>query len=268
MTKRRAPKSKSKDPLHNADHGVRLNKYLAEAGVGSRRACDAIIEEHRVAVNGSVVTDMPIWVDPDSDTIEIDGHRIGKPRRGHTYLMVNKPRRVICSNSDEFGRRNVFDLVPHEERLFCVGRLDSDSTGLVLLTDDGPLANRLMHPRYEASKTYSVSIEGSLTQEEADKLKRGVMLANQKATRAVKARAEDVTIVRRDRERTRLRITLREGRNREIRRMLARLGHKVKRLQRTAIGPVILKGIASGEWRKLEAHEVTALRKMAKGSGK
>lgn len=238
---------------------------LAEAGVASRRAAEQMIREGRVTVNGETVTTLPAWADPENDRIEIDGRPIARAnkRRGHTYLLVNKPRRVISTTDDELHRRTVVDLVPHRERLFTVGRLDADSTGLILLTDDGPLAHRLTHPRYEVPKTYEVAVKGQLDANDVEKLRRGIFLAD-KSSAAAKAKAESVRILRRDRERTRLVVTLREGRNREIRRMMARLGHKVHRLKRIALGPLQLKGVASGEWRELTRAEVKALRDAAR----
>lgn len=257
------------DPaLHDRSHGVRLHKALADAGVGSRRACEQLIAEQRVAVNGQTVVQMPVWVDPAADRIEVDGRaiRVKAPRRRPlVYLMLNKPRSVLCTNSDPEGRRTVLDLLPHKDRLFCVGRLDNDSSGLVLMTNDGELANRLTHPRYEIPKTYRVSIRGRLEDDQIAKLQRGVYLADKQGGRAVKAKAAAVEIVKRDRERTSLRITLREGRNREIRRMMARLGHHVHRLRREAIGPLRLKGVAVGEWRELTRIEIQALRRAARG---
>ncbi len=251
--------------LKDESRGLRLHVAMAHAGVGSRRGCEQMIAERRVSVNGRTITprDMPVWIDPHADRVELDGRAVARPRRRtFTYLMVNKPRRVICTNADPEGRPRVFDLVPHNERLFCVGRLDSDSTGLVLLTNDGELTQKLTHPRNQVAKTYRVTIKGQLDGEAIDKLHRGIVLAD-KSGQAATAHASRVRLIKRDTDRTRLEITLREGRNREIRRMLARLGHPVKRLKRIAIGPVQLKGLASGEWRKLTRQELAGLRKAA-----
>lgn len=262
----RKTKSKAPAELRDASRGVRLNKLLAEAGVASRRACDELIEELRVSINGWTVTEMPVWVDPEADRVEVDGRRVGRKRRGHTYLMLNKPRNYICTNSDPEGRRRVFDLVPHTQRLFCVGRLDYDSTGLVLLTDDGTLTQNLTHPSGEVPKTYRVTIKGRLAEEDIEKMKRGIYLGDKVRGGAVKARVERVKLIDRHHDRSRVEITLREGRNREIRRLLARLGHPVKKLVRIAVGPVKLKGVASGEWRELTRTELAALRRHASKS--
>lgn len=250
--------------LRDADRGLRLQKAMAEAGVASRRACEQMIEEGRVTVNGQAVTDLPAWVDPASDHIAVDGKPVARKKRelGKLYLMVYKPRGVISTNRDPEGRKRVIDLVPHGQRLFCVGRLDSDSTGFVLLTNDGELTQKLTHPSHEVPKTYHVRIKGELTGDEVEKLTEGIYLAD-RSGKTARAAASKVKLVSRDRDRTVLEITLREGRNREIRRMLARLGHPVRRLKRIAIGPVKLKGVAMGEWRDLTRQELNALRKAA-----
>lgn len=249
--------------LRDAARGVRLHKAMADAGVGSRRACEKLIAEGRVTVNGDLVTEMPAWVDPDADRVEVDGRGIARRRRpGRLYLMVNKPRNVICTNHDPEGRKRVVDLAPHRERLFCVGRLDAESTGMVILTNDGALTEKLTHPRHEVPKTYQVTVKGELTPEAVEKLTRGVVLADREGG-AARAKAASVEVKRRDRDSTVLQITLREGRNREIRRMMARLGYRVKKLRRIAIGPVALKGVGSGQWRELSRGEVAALRKAA-----
>lgn len=243
---------------------------MADAGVGSRRACEKLIEEGAVSVNGKIVTELPIFVDPQVDRIEVSGRPIaragGRPRR--VYLMVNKPRNVICTNRDPQGRSRVIDLVPHSERLFCVGRLDGDSTGLVLLSNDGQLCERLTHPRYEIPKTYRVTVRGKLEAEDVAKLERGIYLADRRKGGGARAQAERVELLKTDRDRTELQITLREGKNREIRRMLVRLGHPVKKLRRIALGPLRLKGVASGQWRALSQSEVRALRRAARAGEK
>ncbi len=248
--------------LRDASRGPRLHKAMAEAGVGSRRACERLIEQGLVTVNGHRVTEPPVWIDPAQDHIAVDGKPVARKKRelGKLYLMVNKPRGVICTNRDELGRRRVIDLVPHHQRLHCVGRLDADSTGLVLLTNDGELTHKLAHPSHEVAKTYRVTIQGRLDEAAVDRLTNGIFLADRTGTQG-KARATKVRFVDRDRERTRLEITLREGRNREIRRMLAKLGHKVTKLRRVAIGGVVLKAVASGQWRALSRAELSTLRK-------
>lgn len=254
--------------------GVRLQKVMAEAGVASRRECEALIEAGRVAVNGKRITELPVFVDPDEDNIEVDGQRL-RPRKSaqravHTTVMLNKPKRLISTAHDPQGRRTVVDLVPLPQRLYPIGRLDADSTGLILLTDDGELTNRLTHPRYEVPKRYRVTVRGKLSDDDVERLRKGLYLAPTRRGKAdaKKAAAEQVRVLRRYTDRTRgdrtdLSITLREGQNREVRRLLARLGFKVRRLHRVAIGPLQLKGLAMGEFRKLTPTELGKLRKAA-----
>jgi len=236
-----------------------------------------MILEGRVRINGILVQTLPVWIDPDSDQVEIDGQRL--PRRHatrgdepHCYILLNKPRHVICTTKDPEGRRNVTELVDLGRRLYPVGRLDADSTGLILLTDDGALAHRLTHPRYEVSKVYHISVRGRVTDEDVEKLKNGLFLVNrrapQAATRTQRASFSHVRLISRihrrgQKPRTRLAVTLREGQNRQIRRLVARLGHKVLRLERVALGPLRLYGLAVGHWRHLRQREVASLRKAA-----
>ncbi|HEX7010208.1 MAG TPA: pseudouridine synthase, partial [Phycisphaeraceae bacterium] len=246
------------------------------------------IAQGRVSVNGYIITELPVWVDPQQDRIEVNGQPLTRPRQtrrasrtgraaqaGKHYVMLHKPRNVVSTVRDPQGRRTVLDLVhlPDHPRLFPVGRLDADSTGLILLTDDGELANRLTHPRYGVAKTYQASVRGRLTEQDLDRLRHGIYLspspkAASAGPRAKRATMEQVRIVgyQRDRQRndrTQLAITLREGQNRQIRRMLARLGVKVRRLKRVAIGPLQLKGLAVGQWRRLTSAEVKALQQAA-----
>ncbi|MEO0964745.1 MAG: pseudouridine synthase [Planctomycetota bacterium] len=275
--------------LKDKSRGERLQKVLAAAGVASRRECEAMIAEGRVAVNGEVIMDLPAWVDPEKDKIAIDDRPIrgqGRGRRRGTmqrlvYVMVNKPRRVISTAEDPDGRQTVLDLVPGavKERLYPVGRLDADSTGLILLTNHGELANRLTHPRYEVSKAYRVSVRGRLEADDIVRLRDGLVLTDKRtlgrdgrSTRGKvgvkRAAVEAVRVLRRDRDsngedRTVLMVTLAEGQNREVRRLMARLGLKVRKLHRTAIGPLRLKGLAIGGSRALTVAEKRELLKAA-----
>jgi pseudouridine synthase len=262
--------------------GIRLQKAMAEAGVASRRECEAIIEAGRVTVNGERVASLPAWIDPYEDRVEVDGEPIAKAKQatkkfataGKHYVMVHKPRGVISTNDDPEGRPRVIDLVemPGRVRLYPVGRLDADSTGLILLTNDGKLTHRLTHPSYGITKRYLVAVRGQVNDKDLEKLKRGLTLTHHAADSAKakpkKAAMESVRIVKRETDRQRgdrttLSITLTEGQNREIRRLLARLGFKVRKLKRTALGPVRLKGLAPGQWRPLAREEVGALRRAA-----
>jgi 23S rRNA pseudouridine2605 synthase len=277
----------------------RLQRILADAGVASRRACEKLIEEGRVEVNGKIVQSLPAFADPATDRIRVDGQPIrprgsGSARRRpdpdaptsrrgrahaaaregeadtdrHIYIMLNKPAKTLTTAADEPGmdRRTVVDLVQHPsgQRLFPVGRLDYETTGLLLMTSDGDLANRLTHPRYEAPKTYRVLARGDLTEAKLEQLRKGLFLTIRKrggAAGAARATPEAVRIVRRERDKTLLEITLTEGRNREIRRLLAGVDLNVRKLERVAVGPVRLKGVARGAWRELDRREVQALRR-------
>ncbi len=233
----------------------RLNKYLAHAGVGSRRHCEQLITAGRISIDGRTVRDLGTRVEP-GQRVCVDGDPIRSER--HVYWVVNKPRRYLCTNRDPARRPVVLDLVPHiTQRVYTVGRLDEASEGLLLLTNDGDLANRLMHPRYGVEKTYVVLVAGVPTTDDTRQLLKGVWLSDGhvKANRVKRLKAE--------RGGTWLRITLSEGKNREIRRMLARLDHKVLRLRRIAIGPVPLGELASGKSRRLTVAEVQALREVA-----
>ncbi|MEX0774985.1 MAG: pseudouridine synthase [Phycisphaeraceae bacterium] len=274
-----AAKGQAPQTYTDAARGQRLQRVLATAGVASRRDCEALVLQGHVSVNGELVTALPAWVDPLRDRIEVDGKPIigtGKSHRPpqRVYLMLNKPRGVISTTEDPYGRRTVLSLLPDDvfppgTRLFPIGRLDADSAGLMLLTNDGELANRIAHPRYQIGKEYHVSVAGRVEQSDLERLRKGMFLVerddegNPIGTR--KAKMEEVAIAgyEHDREhgdRTLLHVILREGQNREIRRMFARLSLKVRRLRRVAIGPVQLKGLAVGEWRPLTPVELRRLR--------
>jgi 23S rRNA pseudouridine2605 synthase len=237
----------------------RLNKFLAHAGVGSRRHCDELITHGRIRVDGAVVRELGVKVDPDSQEVCIDD----QPLRGErlVYWLVNKPRGCLCTNHDPAGRPRAIDLVPQvHQRVYTVGRLDEDSEGLLLLTNDGDLANKLMHPRYGVEKTYLVQTAGKPGREDMEQLLKGVWLSDGHV------RARRVKRLKSQGESTWLQIVLSEGKNREIRRMLARLGHKVMRLRRTAIGPVLLGRLPSGKSRPLRGDELSRLRQAAERS--
>lgn len=234
----------------------RLQKILAHAGVGSRRKCEELIVAGRVSVDGQPVRALGTKVDGDEHKICVDGQPIHFERP--VYWLVNKPRGYLCTNHDPARRPLVIELVPHvDQRVYTVGRLDEASEGLLLLTNDGDLAYRLMHPRFGVEKTYLVLVAGHPSAEDLQKLLKGVWLSDGH----VKAR--QVQRVKNQGESTWMRIVLNEGKNREIRRMLARLGHKVLRLRRVAIGSVQLGNLKSGKARKLNAPELASLRRAA-----
>lgn len=230
----------------------RLNKYLAHAGLGSRRHCEELILAGRVSVDGRTVRELATQVEP-GQRVSVDGEPVKEER--HVYWLVNKPRGYLCTNHDPAHRPLAIDLIPHvSQRVYTVGRLDEDSEGLLLLTNDGELAHRLMHPRFGVEKTYLVQVAGTPTREELQQLLTGVWLSDGH----VKAR--HVKRLKRQGDSAWLRITLSEGKNREIRRMLARLKHKVMRLRRIAFGPIDIGALSAGKSRRLSLAEVEALR--------
>ena len=233
--------------------GTRLQKVLAAAGVGSRRACEALIAAGRVRVDGRVVTELGTRVDPETAAVEVDGKRV-VVRDDLVYLALNKPRGVLSAMSDAHGRRTVGDLVADRpERLFHVGRLDADTEGLLLLTNDGELAHRLMHPAFEVAKTYLATVPGPVPAAVGRRLRDGVVLEDGPA------RADRFRVIQTDGGRAIVEVVLHEGRNHIVRRMLAAVGHPVQQLVRTAIGPVRLGGQRTGTLRPLTRDEVAEL---------
>ncbi len=233
--------------------GERLQKVLAAAGIGSRRECEQLIREGRVEVDRKVADELGVRVDPLRDEIRVDGVAVRRPRR--VYYAVNKPPGVVCTSRDPSGRLRVIDLVKSDERLFTIGRLDRSSEGLIIVTNDGELANRLMHPRYGVQKRYLVSVAGHPSPQQLSKLRKGVYLSEGLA------RVAALRSKRRHKQSTDLEIVLDEGRNREIRRILARIGHKVLSLKRTAIGTLRLGDLPVGAHRRLTREEVRSLRR-------
>ncbi|MGL5248022.1 MAG: pseudouridine synthase [Brooklawnia sp.] len=232
--------------------GVRLQKALAQAGVASRRASEELIAAGRVEVNGKVVTEQGMRVDPERDTIRVDGSRIPPPRR-HLYLVLNKPRGVVSTMDDPDGRPTLEQYVPRRQRLFHVGRLDTDTEGLLILTNDGDFANKLAHPSHEVPKTYLVEVEGLLDNKTLRRLEKGLTLEDGPI------KPDKVKLVTRAESRSMVQITLHSGRNRIVRRMLDSVGHPVRRLSRISIGPVRLGQLAVGETRELTREELGAL---------
>jgi pseudouridine synthase len=255
------------DRYDDKSRGPRLQRVLADAGVAARRVCEELILAGDVEVNGRIVDELPAFVDPETDRIKVQGRPIKNQTR-KIYVILNKPPRTVTTTADEpdMDRRTVTDLVDHPSasRLYPVGRLDYDTTGLLLLTNDGDLANKLTHPKYGVVKTYHAVVKGKLTDDDAAQIAEGIYLAERKAgktTGASRTARVEVSIFRRDRERTILELRLQEGRNRQVRRMLAAVGCPVKKLQRVAMGPLILKGLPSGAWRELTKGEVDMLRR-------
>lgn len=233
----------------------RLHKILAHAGVGSRRHCEQLITAGRVSVDGATIRELGTKVSADQD-IRVDGQVIHTERL--VYWLVNKPKGYICSNHDPARRPLAIDLIPKvAQRVYTVGRLDEASEGLLLLTNDGELANRLTHPRYGIEKTYMVQVAGHPTAEDLKQLLHGIWLSDGRV------KAKRIKRLKTQGESTWLQIVLAEGKNREIRRMLARSRHKVLHLRRIAIGPVKLQTLPKGKARRVRAEELAQLRELA-----
>lgn len=238
----------------------RINKYLAHAGIGSRRQCDEMVKAGRITLDGIRVESLATKVAP-GQVVAIDGKPVAQEEI--VYWLVNKPQGHLCTNHDPSGRPLAVDLVDHvPQRVYTVGRLDEDSEGLLLLTNDGDLAFRLTHPSYCVEKTYEVQVAGHPTPEQLAQLTDGIWLSDGKA------RASHVKVMEAQGESTWLKIVLAEGKNREIRRMLAKVGHKVLALKRVAIGPIWLDRLPKGKSRRLKPHEIEELRLAAENARK
>jgi 23S rRNA pseudouridine2605 synthase len=239
-----------------AEQGIRLQKVLSRAGVASRRAAEELIADGRIAVDGEIVTRQGRRVDPDTAVIEVDGVRVAA-RTDRTYLRLNKPRGVHSTMSDQRGRPCLGDLVGEwrasAPALFHVGRLDADTEGLLLLTDDGELGHRLMHPRYEIAKTYLAEVTGRLPRDLDGWLRAGIELDDGPV------RLDAVRVLHADGERAMVELVLHEGRNRIVRRAMAALGYPVTRLARTGVGPIRLGDQRTGSLRELSSDEIGAL---------
>ena len=244
--------------LETDDEGlIRLQKLLAQSGVASRRRCEELMLAGSVEVDGEVVTRLGTKVDPRTAVIRVDGRRL-PPASAHVYLVLNKPRGVVSTMSDPQGRPTLSDYVSERpERLFHVGRLDTDTTGLLLLTNDGEFAHRMAHPSYEVDKTYVAEVEGEVFPNVLKRLRRGVELedgpvrvSSARLVEAGRGAARGRSIVE---------LVIHEGRNRIVRRLLAEVGHPVRRLTRTQFGPIRLRGLAEGELRELTNDELGTL---------
>jgi 23S rRNA pseudouridine2605 synthase len=231
----------------------RLQKVLAQAGVASRRACESLIADGRVEVDGEVVTRLGARVDPETAVIRVDGKRV-PVAHAHVYLVANKPRGVVSSMADERGRPDLRSLVrDRPERLFHVGRLDTDTDGLIVLTNDGEFAHRLAHPSFELTKTYVAQVDGKVASATRKQLLDGVTLDDGPV------RPDAFRVMSTQGGRSLVEVVLHEGRNHIVRRLLASVGHPVLRLSRTAIGPIRLGSLASGSVRELTTDELGSL---------
>ena len=234
----------------------RVQKLLSRAGFGSRRGCEKFIEEGRVTVNGESVT-LGDKADPQEDEIRLDGQLIGKPEK-KVYIALNKPRNMLSLDAPDDPRPSVFDIVKDERHIYPVGRLDFDSEGLVLLTNDGRLANRLTHPRYEHDKEYEVRVTRRPDEEQLEIWRRGVVLEDGYRTLPAEVEVKSMT-----KSGAWLRVALREGKNRQIRRTGVRIGLPVRQIRRVRIGPLELGKLQPGNFRYLKPEEIQELRKYA-----
>jgi len=248
--------------FNDASRGPRLQKVLAEAGVGSRRACETMIEAGEVTVNGQRVDSLPAWVDPARDHIAVRGRKL-RFTSENVFVMLFKPRGTITTNADDHDRRRVIDLVDHPSgaRLYPVGRLDIDSSGLILLTNNGDFANKLTHPRHGISKVYELTVEGNISDEQLQTIERGVYMRDRRSGRNVKTTRASLEVIQRDHDSTQLRMELNEGRHPQIRDLMLTVGHPVKKLRRVQLGPLKLTGLQPGQWRDLTPQELSALRR-------
>lgn len=244
---------------------MRLQKYMAQCGVASRRGSEAMIADGRVMVNGSVVDTPGIQVTP-GDVVLVDGKPIVPERK--VYFLLNKPRGVVTTSEDVHAERRILDLVAAEMRLYAVGRLDKDTEGLLILTNDGDFTFRLTHPSYHLDKVYEAVVKGQLTASALAALREGVVIPLDDAgTKTYRTQPAEVTVLQRKRGSTRLAITLREGKKRQIRKMCAAVGYPVVALRRTAIGDIADDTLKPGEWRRLSPDEVAKLRRAVQGEG-
>jgi 23S rRNA pseudouridine2605 synthase len=257
----------------------RIQKVLANAGVASRRNIEEMIRQGRIAVNGRTMTRPPILIDPGRDRVTVDDEPIklaaGKDSGGggadgggigrRFYFLLNKPRGVYSTNVAQGAQVRAIDLLPKSfgGRVYPVGRLDAESRGLLLLTNDGELTNQLTHPRYGVAKTYRAVVDGHIAPEELVRLEKGIWLADPHSGKGFKTGRSRIRIVKRARDKSILEITVREGRNRQVRRMLANVGHKVRELTRIKMGPLTLDKLQPGQFRELTMREVKALRNLA-----
>jgi len=254
LDSRKAPDAKSRDVAEPG--AVRLQKLLASSGAGSRRHCEEFILTGRVTIDGQTVRELGTRVDPEVHDVRLDGERLRVERS--RYYAVHKPSGWLCTNSDPRGRSRVVDLCPRgRERLFTVGRLDENSTGLILVTNDGDLAHRLAHPRFRIRKVYEVQVAGVPARETLEQLQQGVYFAEGRfqvaSAKLLRVKGQSAWVE----------VVLLEGQNREIRRLLARLGHKVQKLKRVALGSLCLGSLPVGAVRPLAADEIRELQSLA-----
>lgn len=239
---------------------IRLQKFLAEAGVASRRKCEELISEGKVSVNGKVVTELGTKVNPDIDKVTFNG-QIVENKAKKVYILLNKPIGYVTTANDQFSRDTVLDLVKVKERVVPCGRLDMYTSGALILTNDGDFIYKITHPKHEITKTYTVTLKGIVTNEEVEKLRNGVVIDDDGVP--YKTKEAKVKILKTDIEKdiSRLEIVIHEGKNRQVRKMCEAVDRKVLALHRTKIGDIVVKDIALGKWRFLKDYEIKKLLK-------
>ena len=231
---------------------IRLQKYLASAGIASRRKCEELILEGKIEVNGKIITELGTKIDPKKDEVKYNG-KIVKSEEEKVYILLNKPIGYVTTAKEQFGRDMVLDLVKVNKRIVPVGRLDMYTSGALILTNDGEFVNKLTHPSHEIDKTYNVTVKGIVTKEEIENLKKGVLIDDDYITKPAK-----VKILKIDEEKkiSRIQITIHEGKNRQVRKMCEAIGKKVLALHRSKIGNLDVKDLKLGEWRYLSKREI------------
>lgn len=231
---------------------MRLNKFLSNSGVASRRKCDELIKEGKVFVNGKQVKELGTVVNEKKDKVTVEGKVISLPS-SFVYIKLNKPKGYACSASDEKGRKTIYDLIDCDERLFSIGRLDYDTEGLIILTNDGDFANKVAHPKYNIEKEYRVTIEGDIKESELAVMRKGVVIDGE---RMPSARVEKLS---QDNKYTKLSVVIDEGQNRQVRRMFEAIGKSIRLLKRVRIGQVRLGGLSRGDYKDLTEEELNLL---------
>ncbi len=231
---------------------MRLNKFLSNSGVASRRKCDDLIANGLVQVNGKTVSELGTKIDEKKDKVTVEGRVIKLPF-SFVYIKLNKPKGYACTASDEKGRKTIYELVKCEERLFSIGRLDYDTEGLIILTNDGDFANKVAHPRYKLEKEYRVTVEGEIKESELAVMRKGVVVDGERMPSA------RVQLLSEEGGFTKLSVVIDEGQNRQIRRMFEAIGHQIKLLKRVRIGQVLLGGLSRGDYKDLTEDELNAL---------
>ena len=231
---------------------MRLNKFLSNSGVASRRKCDELISQGKVFVNGKVVSELGLQINEKKDKVMVEGKQIKLPS-SFVYIKLNKPKGYACTAHDEKGRKTIYELIDTDERLFSIGRLDYDTEGLILLTNDGDFANKVAHPKYAIEKEYRVTVEGQIKESELAVLRKGVVVDGERMPSA------KVEFLSEDDKFTKLSVVIDEGQNRQIRRMFEAIGKSIRLLKRVRIGQVRLGGLKRGDYRDLTEDELNSL---------